>query len=169
MPELSSKFAGHGVSAGVRNAACRHWIAADRGVRADTSESPSQRLIATPMCTVQCFQNLGLITFISQGLAIAWWRKVMQGSSLSTLHRNHAYSYSFYSTVTSGKHFNIVALAALVTKFDRHSGGLPGEDWTIKTVDSAWAGVINAYDGKIANGRVRDLLGPNQERIASDL
>ncbi|KAH6619898.1 hypothetical protein C7974DRAFT_222833 [Boeremia exigua] len=140
------------------------------------------------------FQNLGLITFISQGLAIAWWRKAMQGSSLGTLHRNHAYSYSFYSIVTSGRHFNIVALAALMTKFavidstlfqkatktivtqqvnyknvtvtgwvetnwPANSGGIPGEDGAIKTVDTAWAGVINAYNGKIANGKVHDTLG----------
>lgn len=140
------------------------------------------------------FQNLGLITFISQGLAIAWWRKAMAGSSLGTLHRNHAYSYSFYSIVTSGRHFNIVALAALMTKFavidstlfqkatktivtqqvdyknvtvtgwmetnwPAHSGGIPGEDGAIKTVDTAWAGVINAYNGKIANGKVHDTLG----------
>lgn len=140
------------------------------------------------------FQNLGLITFISQGLAIAWWRKAMAGSSLGSLHRNHAYSYSFYSIITSGKHFNIVALAALMTKFavidstlfqkatktivtqqvnyknvtvtgwmetnwPAHSGGIPGEDGAIKTVDTAWAGVINAYNGKIANGKVHDTLG----------
>lgn len=142
------------------------------------------------------FQNLGLITFISQGLAIAWWRKAMQGSSLSTLHRNHAYSYSFYSIMTSGKHFNIVALAALMTKFavidstlfqkatktmvtqqvnymnesvtawvetewPANSGGVPGENGAIKTVDTAWASVINAYNGKIANGKVHDMLGNN--------
>ncbi|KAF2626069.1 hypothetical protein BU25DRAFT_449747 [Macroventuria anomochaeta] len=142
------------------------------------------------------FQNLGLITFISQGLAIAWWRKAMQGSSLGTLHRNHAYSYSFYSIVTSGKHFNIVALAALMTKFaiidstlfqkatktivtqqvnyknvsvtgwmetnwPVNSGGVPGENGAIKTVDTAWAGVINAYNGKIANGKVHDTLRNN--------
>jgi hypothetical protein len=63
------------------------------------------------------FQNLGLLTMISQGLAIAWWRKALRGASLGTLHRNHAYSYSFISIITAGKHFNIVALAALMTKF----------------------------------------------------
>jgi hypothetical protein len=46
-------------------------------------------------------QNLGLITLIGQGLAIAWWRKALRGSSLKTLHKNHAYSYSFYAIVTS--------------------------------------------------------------------
>jgi hypothetical protein len=138
-------------------------------------------------------QNLGLITLIAQGLAIAWWRKALKGSSLRTLHRNHAYSYSFYAIVTSGKRFNIIALAALMTKFavidstlfqkatktvitqqkeytnatvtawieskwTPNSGGIPGDEGTIKTVDAAWAGVIDAYNGKIANGKVHDLL-----------
>jgi len=138
-------------------------------------------------------QNLGLITLIGQGLAIAWWRKAMRGSSLRTLHRNHAYSYSFYSIITSGKHFNIIALAALMTKFAvvdstlfqkatktivtqkvnytnatmiayieqewiPMSGGIPGDEGNIKTVDAAWANVIDAYNGKIANGKLHDLL-----------
>jgi hypothetical protein len=142
------------------------------------------------------FQNLGLITFVTQGLAIAWWRRAMRGSSLSTLHRNHAYSYSFYSIITSGKHFNIVALAALMTKFavidstlfqkatktivtqqveyknvtmtgwmetkwPANMGGVPGETGAIKTVDTAWARVLNAYTGKIANGKVHDIPGKN--------
>jgi hypothetical protein len=142
------------------------------------------------------FQNLGLITFISQGLAIAWWRKAMRGSKLRTLHRNHAYSYSFFSIVTAGRHFNVVALAALMTKFavidstlfqkatktivtqqvnytnasvtawvetqwPAGSGGVPGEDGEVRMVDTAWAGVIAAYNGKIANGKVHDSLGPN--------
>jgi hypothetical protein len=138
-------------------------------------------------------QNLGLITLIAQGLAIAWWRKALRGSSLRTLHRNHAYSYSFFAIITSGKHFNMIALAALMTKFavidstlfqkatktvitqernytnatvtawieskwQTNSGGIPGDEGSIKTVDAAWAGVIDAYNGKIANGKVHDLL-----------
>jgi hypothetical protein len=141
-------------------------------------------------------QNLGLITLIAQGLAIAWWRKALRGSSLKTLHRNHAYSYSFYAIMTSGKHFNIIALAALMTKFavidstlfqkatktvitqekdymnatvtawieDKwmaNSGGIPGDEGSIKTVDAAWASVIDAYNGKIANGKVHDQLEEN--------
>lgn len=138
-------------------------------------------------------QNLGLITLIGQGLAIAWWRKALRGSSLRTLHRNHAYSYSFFAIVTSGKHFNLIALAALMTKFAvvdstlfqkatktvvtqkvnytnatvtgwieqewaPNTGGIPGDEGTIKTVDSAWADVVDAYNGKVANGKVHDLL-----------
>lgn len=138
-------------------------------------------------------QNLGLLTMIAQGLAIAWWRKALRGSSLNTLHRNHAYSYSFYAILKSGRHFNTVALAALMTKFavvdstlfqkatkttitqqtaymnssvtawiatewPQNSGGIPGKDNTIKTVDAAWANVIDAYTGKVANGKMHDSL-----------
>ncbi|CAO2649267.1 Nn.00g066520.m01.CDS01 [Neocucurbitaria sp. VM-36] len=141
-------------------------------------------------------QNLGLITLIGQGLAIAWWRKALRGSSLKTLHKNHAYSYSFYAIITSGKHFNIIALAALMTKFavidstlfqkatkteitqqiayanasvtrwivtnwQPNRGGIPGDEGNIKTVDAAWASVLEAYNGKIANGKVHDLLEGN--------
>jgi hypothetical protein len=138
-------------------------------------------------------QNLGLITLIAQGLAIAWWRKALRGTSLKTLHRNHAYSYSFYAIVTSGRHFNIIALAALMAKFavvdstlfqkatktiitqeknymnttvtawienewKPNTGGIPGDEGNIKTVDAAWANVLDAYNGKIANFKVHDLL-----------
>lgn len=138
-------------------------------------------------------QNLGLITMIMQGLAIAWWRKALKGSSLKTLHRNHAYSISFYAIMTSGKHFNTIALAALMTKFavidstlfqkatktaivqqkayanrtvtawmetqwPANKGGIPGDAGSIKTIDVDWAAVVNAYTGKIANGKVHDNL-----------
>ncbi|KAF2451759.1 hypothetical protein P171DRAFT_478783 [Karstenula rhodostoma CBS 690.94] len=144
-------------------------------------------------------QNLGLITMIGQGLAIAWWRKALRGSSLETLHKNHAYSYSFYAIITSGRKFNIVALAALMTKFavvdstlfqkatktvitqqtaymnssvtawiatewPQNSGGIPSRNDSvnpIKTVDAAWASVIDAYTGKVANGKIHDLLNAN--------
>lgn len=138
-------------------------------------------------------QNLGLLTMIAQGLAIAWWRSALKGSSLNRLHRNHAYSYSFYAILTSGRHFNLVALAALMTKFavidstlfqkatkttvtqqsaymnssvtawiatewPQNSGGIPGRDSTIKTIDVNWAHVIDAYNGKVANGKVHENL-----------
>lgn len=138
-------------------------------------------------------QNLGLLTMIGQGLAIAWWRKAMSGASLKTLHNDHAYSYSVYSIITSGKHFNWIALAALMTKFavidstlfqkatrteitqqvrymttpvtawidtqwQSRSGGIPGDEGNIKTIDAPWADVLDAYNGKIANGKMHDAL-----------
>ncbi|KAL6704625.1 hypothetical protein ACN47E_008022 [Coniothyrium glycines] len=141
-------------------------------------------------------QNLGLLTMIGQGLAIAWWRKAMDGASLRTLHMDHAYSTSVYSILTSGKRFNFIALAALMTKFAvidstlfqkatrthitqqkaymntsvtgwvetnwvAHSGGIPGDEGNIKTIDAPWADVLEAYNGKIANGKMHDSLAGN--------
>ena len=137
-----------------------------------------------------------MITLVSHGLAIAWWRTALRGSSLRVLHKNHAYSYSFYAIVTSGRYFNLVALAALMTKFavvdstlfqkstrtivtqqkeyanstmtgwvERewpvNFGGIPGADGNVKMVDAAWAGVLDAYYGKLANGKVHDTLKNN--------
>ncbi|KAG9196183.1 hypothetical protein G6011_01304 [Alternaria panax] len=137
-------------------------------------EWPFRRLTAQPNVLLNIanqVQNLGLITLIGQGLAIAWWRKALRGSSLRRLHQNHAYSHSFYAVITSGRHFNIIALAALMTKFavvdstlfQKASRTIVTQqrnymNHTIKTVDAAWASVLDAYNGKIANGKVHDTL-----------
>ncbi|KAI4639001.1 hypothetical protein J4E93_009490 [Alternaria ventricosa] len=103
---------------------------------------------------------------------------------------------SFYAIVTSGRYFNLVALAALMTKFavvdstlfqkatrtivtqqkeyanstmtgwvERewpvNFGGIPGADGNVTMVDAAWAGVLDAYYGKLANGKVHDTLKNN--------
>ena len=136
-------------------------------------------------------QNLGLFTLISQGVAIAWWRRALHGTTLSNLHRNHAYSYSFLSILTYFKHFNLIALAGLMAKFAvidstlfqtatktamtlekgytqanmkgwietrwiAGAGGIPREEGTIQTIDTAWAGILDAYNEKVADGRVQD-------------
>ncbi|KAI4944620.1 hypothetical protein J4E91_008624 [Alternaria rosae] len=138
-------------------------------------------------------QNLGLITLVSHGLAIAWWRTALRGSSLRVLHKNHVYSYSFYAIVTSGRYFNLIALAALMTKFavvdstlvqkatrtivtqqkeyanstmtgwierdwPANLGGIPGADGHIKTIDTTWASVLDAYNGKLTNSMVHNSL-----------
>ncbi|KAI8941045.1 hypothetical protein NX059_002289 [Plenodomus lindquistii] len=101
-----------------------------------------------------------------------------------------------YAIVTSGKHFNVIALAALMTKFavidstlfqkatrteikqqvnymnetvtgwietewPLKAGGIIGDEGNIKTVDAKWASVLDAYSGKIANGKMHDSLEGN--------
>jgi hypothetical protein len=61
--------------------------------------------------------SLGLVAAIGQGVAIAWWRKALRGGTIDSLHRNHNYGSSLLAVLKAGKHFNIIALAALMTKF----------------------------------------------------
>lgn len=53
---------------------------------------------------------------LGNGIAIAWWRKTLKGSSIADLHRSWAFSTSVKEIIFSLKYFNIVALAALTAK-----------------------------------------------------
>ena len=53
---------------------------------------------------------------IANGVAIAWWRKVLKGSTIQDLHKSWSFSASVKSAALAGKGFNVIALAALVAK-----------------------------------------------------
>jgi hypothetical protein len=53
---------------------------------------------------------------IGNGIAIAWWRKALAGSSIQDLHRSWSYSTSLSQIIFSLKGFNVIALAALTAK-----------------------------------------------------
>lgn len=51
------------------------------------------------------------------GVAIAWWRKMLKGSAtIEDLHRSWSFSTSIKNIAFAGKYFNLIALAALTTK-----------------------------------------------------
>ncbi|RYP51331.1 hypothetical protein DL768_003335 [Monosporascus sp. mg162] len=56
-----------------------------------------------------------LILALHEGATISWWVKMMLGGSLNDCHRYWNYSKSVWAAATSGKHFNKVALACLMT------------------------------------------------------
>ncbi|RYP07553.1 hypothetical protein DL764_002430 [Monosporascus ibericus] len=58
--------------------------------------------------------NAMLILALHEGATISWWIKMMLGGSLNDCHRYWNYSNSVWAAVTSGKHFNKVALACLM-------------------------------------------------------
>jgi hypothetical protein len=61
--------------------------------------------------------------------------------------------------VTQQKAYMNTNITAFIEKdWPSNSGGIPGENGNIKTVDAAWAGILDAYNGKIANGKVHDTL-----------
>ncbi|RYP61715.1 hypothetical protein DL771_010035 [Monosporascus sp. 5C6A] len=59
--------------------------------------------------------NAMLILVLREGATISWWIKMMLGGSLNDCHRYWNYSNSVWAAVTSGRHFNKVALACLMT------------------------------------------------------
>lgn len=68
------------------------------------------------LAVINAVANLCLAIAISQGVAIAWWRKALHGATVSTLHRSWAFSASIKELVFGFQHFNMIALAALAAK-----------------------------------------------------
>ncbi|KAF2842192.1 hypothetical protein M501DRAFT_1013551 [Patellaria atrata CBS 101060] len=127
---------------------------------------------------VNQISNLGLVTAIGQGIAIAWWRKAMRGGTIETLHRNHNYSMSFMSVLLSGKNFNLVALAVLMTKFAiidstlfqrstqatvNFNGNVSPNHEMVAWVDSNWSANYGGFTGfdnetKAVNGIYAEII-----------
>jgi len=53
---------------------------------------------------------------VGQGIAIAWWRKALHGATVKELHHSWAFESSLSTILLKYKYFNVIALAALVTK-----------------------------------------------------
>jgi hypothetical protein len=85
------------------------WIKA--GWRAKAQLKPSVGL-----AIANTTSNLALAIAIGQGVTIAWWRKAMNGATVSELHNSWSFSTSVLDLLTAGKGFNLIALAALTAK-----------------------------------------------------
>lgn len=78
------------------------------------------KLHAAPNVLVSIFTSVSsiLVTMaVSQGIAISWWRKAMKGATVEDLHNSWSFSANIMSIITGWKFFNVMALAALCTKF----------------------------------------------------
>ena len=56
---------------------------------------------------------------------------------------------------------NVTVTGWVQQKWMPNSGGIPGDEGNIKTIDAPWASVLEAYSGKIANGKMHDSLQNN--------
>ena len=89
---------------------------------------------STALAIINTISNLALIIAIGQGIAIAWWRKALIGSTVEELHKSWEFGTSTLSLATAGKSFNFIALAALAAKLalvdnvllQRAAGNEPG-------------------------------------------
>jgi hypothetical protein len=82
-------------------------------------EKWTKRAQITPsvaLALVNTISNVCLAVAIGQGVAIAWWRKALQGSTVKDLHKTWGFSSSILELLTAGRSFNLVALAALTAK-----------------------------------------------------
>ena len=68
--------------------------------------------------------NLAFGIAISNGIAIAWWRKTLQGSTIEQLNRSWLFSSSMKDVLLGAKYFNFIALAALAAKLTIIDGAL---------------------------------------------
>jgi hypothetical protein len=65
---------------------------------------------------INAFANIMLAIAIGQGVAIAWWRKVLRGATVTDLHHSWGFSTSLVSLVKGWRYLNFIALAALAAK-----------------------------------------------------
>ncbi|KAH9203838.1 hypothetical protein DL95DRAFT_529489 [Leptodontidium sp. 2 PMI_412] len=84
------------------------------------TEWPTRSRPVTPNVLVNLathFSSFGLATAIAQGVAISWWRKVLHGGTLRGLHDDYRFATDPTAALTAGRRFNLIALAAVMTKF----------------------------------------------------
>lgn len=85
------------------------WIKANWRTKAQLKPSVGLAIANT-------VSNLALAIAIGQGVTIAWWRKALNGATVSELHNSWSFSTLALDLLTAGKAFNFIRLAALTAK-----------------------------------------------------
>lgn len=67
------------------------------------------------MAILSAVANSALRYALAESLALFWWRQALNGASLKDLHLSWAYATSFYRSILSGKKFNTIVLACIIT------------------------------------------------------
>jgi hypothetical protein len=86
------------------------------GSRVDNWPYPSRTVQpAVLLAFVSTATNVLLNYAMSEGCIIAWWTKALEGGEVNDLHRYWSYGTSVGAAALSGRSFNKVALACLIT------------------------------------------------------
>jgi hypothetical protein len=83
-----------------------------------TADWPSVAVLMQPtviLAIISVLSNILLRYAMSEGWRITWWRKSLKEGTIADLHRNWAYGNSNLDSIKSGRHFNRISLAKLVT------------------------------------------------------
>jgi Protein of unknown function (DUF3176) len=67
------------------------------------------------LAVISVVSNALLRYALSEGWRIIWWRRALKGGTVGDLHRNWAHGDSVIISLMSGRHFNLISLAKLVT------------------------------------------------------
>ncbi|QDS77775.1 hypothetical protein FKW77_005240 [Venturia effusa] len=120
--------------------------------------------------------NLALTIAIGQGVTIAWWRKALNGATVSELHNSWSFSTSTLELMTAGRAFNLIALAALTAKIamvdntllqqaagaEPDIGMIPSAPVRVPIVDT----IPNDYGGRFSSDGV---VGTTSQNISQAL
>lgn len=96
--------------------------------------------------------NALLVLAFGEGVTIAWWTKMLRGGSLNDCHRYWFYANSIWAAITSGRHFNRVALAYILVALVVIDGPILQRSSTITSL------VINR-PGNFSVAVTDDLIG----------
>lgn len=59
--------------------------------------------------------NIFLQFALTEAVTVAWWRRALQrGTTIADLHRSWKHGQSLWAALTSGRHFNVLALASIL-------------------------------------------------------
>lgn len=119
--------------------------------------------------------NALLIMAFQEGVTISWWIKMLQGGNLNDCHRYWFYANNVWAAVTSGRHFNKVALACMMVAIVVVDGPIMQRASTVKSVTAdaprnfslAIAQDVMEYPSGWYTGRAKsvDTLSGNFTRV----
>ncbi|ERF74689.1 hypothetical protein EPUS_00819 [Endocarpon pusillum Z07020] len=82
--------------------------------------------------------NIMLHFALTEGARVAWWRQAMKGKNkLGDLHRYWDFANNLWAATTSGRYFNLIAMACIFTAIAPINGPLLQRASTVKEASSA--------------------------------
>lgn len=95
---------------------CSSFIVASIIVLVKSDDQPTSDWTLSPtvyLALLTTGTNMLARFAFGEGVKIMWWHTALQGGTIQDLHNRSAYADGFVSALTSGRQFNLVALASL--------------------------------------------------------
>ncbi|KAF2140451.1 uncharacterized protein K452DRAFT_252088, partial [Aplosporella prunicola CBS 121167] len=120
-------------------------LAASKGKDIELWPSKNHPLQPTVIVAIlTAVANAAIRYALAESLTLLWWRKALSGGSLKELHFSWAYATSFKQSFFSGRQFNTIALACIITTLVSIDGPLLQRSSSVTTVPIIRNATINA-------------------------